>query len=51
MILAESLDAATRGSGEYTVIHRTIQDRLRTLIPDLSSGGIEIWPPSTAKVG
>src|SRR6478735_10693205 len=41
-ILSESLDAATRGAGEYTVIHRTIQDRFRTLIPDLSSGGIQV---------
>jgi hypothetical protein len=41
-IIAESLDAASRGSGEYTVIHRSIQDRLRTLIPDLSSGGIDV---------
>src|SRR4029078_11821811 len=40
-IIAESLDAASRGSGEYTVIHRTIQDRFRTLIPDLASGGID----------
>jgi hypothetical protein len=40
-ILAESLDAASRGSGEVTVIHRTIQDRFRTLIPDLTSGGID----------
>jgi hypothetical protein len=40
-ILSESLDAASRGSGEYTVIHRTIQDRFRTLIPDLASGGID----------
>src|SRR6187397_827285 len=40
-IIAESLDAASRGSGEYNVIHRTIQDRFRTLIPDLSSGGID----------
>jgi hypothetical protein len=40
-ILAESLDAASRGSGESTVIHRTIQDRFRTLIPDLASGGID----------
>src|SRR4029079_1609359 len=39
--IAESLDAASRGSGEYTVIHRTIQDRFRTLIPDLASGGID----------
>jgi Double sensory domain of two-component sensor kinase len=40
-ILAESLDAASRGSGEDKVIHRTIQDRFRTLIPDLASGGID----------
>jgi Double sensory domain of two-component sensor kinase len=40
-IISESLDAASRGSGEYSVIHRTIQDRFRTLIPDLASGGIE----------
>src|SRR3954447_6486568 len=42
MIIAESLDAASRGSGEYTVIHRSIQDRLRTLIPDLASSGIGV---------
>src|SRR5450631_957608 len=40
-ILSESLDAASRGSGEYTVIHRTIQDRFRTLIPDLATSGID----------
>ncbi|HEY6475247.1 MAG TPA: MXAN_5187 family protein [Polyangia bacterium] len=40
-ILSESLDAASRGSGEYAVIHRTIGDRLRTLIPDLATGGID----------
>jgi hypothetical protein len=40
-ILSESLDAASRGSGEYSVIHRTIQDRFRTLIPDLSTSGID----------
>jgi hypothetical protein len=40
-IIAESLDAASRGSGEFQVIHRTIQDRFRTLIPDLASGGID----------
>ncbi len=42
VIIAESLDAASRGSGEYTVIHRSIQDRLRTLIPDLASSGIGV---------
>ena len=40
-ILSESLDSASRGAGEYTVIHRTIQDRFRNLIPDLESGGID----------
>src|SRR5450631_2427755 len=40
-ILSESLDAASRGSGEYTVIHRTIQDRFRTLIPELATSGID----------
>jgi hypothetical protein len=40
-ILSESLDAASRGSGEYTVIHRTIQDRFRTLLPDLASSGVD----------
>jgi Double sensory domain of two-component sensor kinase len=40
-ILSESLDAASRGSGEYAVIHRTIGDRFRTLIPDLTTGGID----------
>ena len=40
-ILSESLDAASRGSGEYAVIHRTIGDRFRTLIPDFATGGID----------
>jgi len=40
-IIAESLDAASRGSGEERVIHRTIQDRIRTMIPDLGSVGID----------
>ncbi|HVV48482.1 MAG TPA: cache domain-containing protein, partial [Polyangia bacterium] len=40
-ILSESLDATSRGTGEYNVIHRTIQDRLHTLIPDLASSGVD----------
>ncbi|HET6284412.1 MAG TPA: MXAN_5187 family protein [Polyangia bacterium] len=40
-IISESLDSASRGVGESTVIHRTVQDRLKTLIPDLAGGGIE----------
>ncbi len=40
-IISDSLDAASRGSGEWTVVHKTLQDRFRALIPDLSTGGIE----------
>jgi hypothetical protein len=39
-IVSDSLDAASRGSGEWTVVHKTLQDRFRALIPDLASGGI-----------
>ena len=48
-ILADSLDAASRGSGESKVIHRTVQDRFRTLIPDLASGGIDVITAVDAK--
>ncbi|MEA2698496.1 MAG: hypothetical protein QOI66_2767 [Myxococcales bacterium] len=40
-IIAEALDAASRGSGEYTVLHRTVTDRFKALIPDPAGGGIE----------
>ncbi|MDB4981369.1 MAG: hypothetical protein JWM82_2121, partial [Myxococcales bacterium] len=40
-IVAESLDNASRGAGEWTVLHKTLQDRFRALIPDLSTGGID----------
>jgi hypothetical protein len=40
-IISEALDSASRGAGEITVIHRTVQDRLKALIPDLAGGGIE----------
>ena len=39
-IVSDSLDAASRGSGEWTVVHKTLQDRFRALIPDLATGGI-----------
>src|SRR6266700_6185532 len=39
-IISESLDSATRGAGEITVIHKTVLDRFHALIPDLQSGGI-----------
>ena len=40
-IVSDSLDAASRGTGEWTVLHKTLQDRFRALIPDLATGGIE----------
>jgi hypothetical protein len=39
-IISESLDSASRGAGELGVIHKTIQDRFRSLIPDLEGGGV-----------
>ncbi len=39
-IISESLDSASRGAGEINVIHKTVQDRFNSLIPDLASGGI-----------
>jgi len=39
-IISESLDSATRGAGEINVIHKTVQERFHSLIPDLASGGI-----------
>jgi hypothetical protein len=39
-IISESLDSASRGAGEINVIHKTVQDRFHSLIPDLASGGI-----------
>src|SRR5215471_20489412 len=40
-IIADALDSASRGAGEWGVLHKTVQDRFHTLIPDLASGGIE----------
>ena len=40
-IVSDSLDAASRGTGEWGVLHKTLQDRFRALIPDLTTGGIE----------
>jgi hypothetical protein len=39
-IISESLDSASRGSGEINVIHKTVQDRFNSLIPDLVNSGI-----------
>jgi hypothetical protein len=39
-IVSDSLDAASRGTGEWGVLHKTLQDRFRALIPDLTTGGI-----------
>jgi hypothetical protein len=40
-IVSDSLDAASRGSGEWGMLHKTLQERFRALIPDLTTGGIE----------
>jgi len=39
--LIESLDAASRGSGELRVLHETVRNRLRALVPDRKSIGAE----------
>jgi hypothetical protein len=39
-VLAEALDSASRGSGELAVQHRTVQGRVRALLPDLGGAGI-----------
>src|ERR1700759_2789848 len=48
-IISDSLDAASRGSGEWTVVHKTLQDRFRALIPDLATGGIATLAAMDAK--
>jgi Double sensory domain of two-component sensor kinase len=39
-IVSEALDGASRGSGEVGVQHKTLQNRFRSLVPDLASAGI-----------
>jgi hypothetical protein len=39
-IISESLDSSSRGAGEWGVLHRTVQDRFRALIPGMA-GGLE----------
>ncbi|MES1171637.1 MAG: MXAN_5187 family protein [Bacteroidota bacterium] len=39
-VLSEALDAASRGSGELGVQHKTVQSRIRSLLPDLVTAGI-----------
>src|SRR6185436_407894 len=36
-IVSDSLDAASKGSGEWGVLHKTLQDRFRALIPDMTA--------------
>jgi Double sensory domain of two-component sensor kinase len=48
-IVGDSLDAASRGTGEWTVLHKTLQERFRALIPDLTTGGIETLVALDAK--
>jgi hypothetical protein len=39
-ILSEALDSASHGSGEIGVQHKTVQSRIRSLLPDLGTAGI-----------
>ena len=39
-ILSEALDSASHGSGEIGVQHKTVQSRIRSLLPDLTNAGI-----------
>jgi Double sensory domain of two-component sensor kinase len=39
-ILSEALDSASHGSGEIGVQHKTVQSRIRSLLPDLATAGI-----------
>ncbi len=40
LVISEALDSASHGSGELSVQHRTVQARLRALLPDLAGAGI-----------
>src|SRR6476659_4244911 len=40
-VIADALDSASRGSGEWGVLHKTVQGRFKALIPDLAGGAIE----------
>lgn len=39
--LVDSLDSASRGAGELRVLHETVRNRLRQLVPDRSAIGVE----------
>lgn len=39
-IVSEALDSASHGSGEIGVQHKTVQSRIRSLLPDLATAGI-----------
>jgi hypothetical protein len=40
LVISEALDSASHGNGELSVQHRTVQARLRALLPDLAGAGI-----------
>jgi len=48
-VLADALDSASRGAGESAVVRKSVQDRVRALIPDLASGGIDTLVAVDAK--
>jgi hypothetical protein len=39
--LAEALDSASRGAGEPKALHETVRSRLKALVPDRISAGVE----------
>jgi hypothetical protein len=41
-VIAETLENATRGNGESSVLNETIRGRLGSLVPDLDSRGIRV---------
>jgi hypothetical protein len=41
-IISESLDSSSRGAGEWGVLHRTVQDRFRALIPGMAGGLVSV---------
>jgi len=55
--LAESLDAASKATGEPRLLHETVQGRLKTLVPDLAGiglvtvGAVDLKGRVTARLG
>jgi hypothetical protein len=39
--ISESLDSASRNAGEARMLHETVRNRLKTLVPDMAGTGLE----------